>query len=144
MLFTVATIILAVWAALGPLLGVWTGAYIADRNQRRQWISNCKKEEYRELISVLTKALSTYLQISTLVVTGKQEQRTLLDALSRVGETARDRIFIAHVVKRLDVVKRWHAATELVDDGGDVKVFANSVGILLDELRDAAIKDIGA
>jgi hypothetical protein len=145
MLQTVATIILAIWAALGPIVGVWIGAHIADRNQRRQWIGNCKKEEYRELISVLTKGLSAYLQVQAfLVARGPEAQKAMADALARVAETTRDRIFVAHVVKRLDVVKRWHAATRLVEDGGDVNVFANSVGILLDEIRDAAIKDIGA
>jgi hypothetical protein len=135
---------MAIWAAAGPLVGVLIGAYIANRNQRRQWVGNCKKEEYRELISVLTKALSTYLRFHSFGVAGPEDQRSQADALDRVEETTRDRIFIAPVVKRLGVIKRWHAATTLIEGGGDINAFANSVGILLDEIRDAAIKDIGA
>jgi len=136
---------MAIWAALGPLVGVLIGAYIADRNQRRQWIANCKKEEYRELISVLTKARSTYLQIHHFTpVAGPDEVQALADETFRVAETMGDRIFIAAVVKRLNVLERWYAATTLFEGGGEVNAFASSVGTLLDEIRDAAVKDVGA
>jgi hypothetical protein len=136
---------MAIWSALGPLVGVLLGASIANRNQRRQWVSSCKKEEYSALISALTKSMMTYIsQRAYLVARGPEEQRAEASALTAVGETARNRIFIASTVKRLDVVKRWHDATRTVERDGDLDKFATSVGKLLDEIRDAAIKDIGA
>ena len=78
------------------------------------------------------------------VAKGPEEQRATSEALSRVAETARNRIFVAPTVKRLNVLKRWHAATRVIEGGGDANEFGTSVGKLLDEIRDAAIKDIGA
>jgi hypothetical protein len=134
------TTMTAIWAALGPLVGVFIGAYIANRNQRRQWLAGCRKEEYSELISVLTKAMMVYIyQRAYLVAKGPEQQRAEAAALGSVGETARNRIFIASTVKRLDVVKRWHDATRFAEDGGDIDVFAARVGKLLDEIRDDAL-----
>ncbi len=47
----IAKVVMAIWTAVGPLVGVFVGAYIANRNQRKHWVGNCKKEEYRELYS---------------------------------------------------------------------------------------------
>jgi hypothetical protein len=136
---------MAVWAAVGPLIGVVIGAYIANRNQRQHWISSCKKEEYSELVSALTKAMMKYIETRAyLVARGPEEQRTEAAALASVGETARNRIFIAPTVKRLNVVVRWHDATRALERGGNLDAFAGTVGKLLDEIRDAAIEDIGA
>ena len=79
-----------------------------------------------------------------LVGMGPEEQRAEAEALTRVGETTRNRIFIAPAVKRLNVVKRWHDATRVLESGGNIDEFATTVGKLLDEIREAAIKDIGA
>jgi hypothetical protein len=61
-----------------------------------------------------------------------------------VGETARNRVFIASSVKQLKVVERWFAATRAIQSGGNLDEFAASTGKLPDEIRDAALKDIGA
>jgi hypothetical protein len=136
---------MTIWAAFGPLVGVLVGAYIANRNQRRQWVGNCKKEEYRELISVLTKARTTYLQVHHFPPDVEQHAvQVLADETFRIAEMTGDRIFIASVVKRLNVLERWYAATTLFEAGGEANAFTGSVATLLDEIRDAAIKDIGA
>jgi hypothetical protein len=144
-MFSAAEIVLAIWAALGPLAGVLIGAYTANRNLRQQWLDSCKKQEYSELITTLTKSMMFYIHLRAYSVTkGPEEQRAEAAALGSVGETARNRIFILPTVKRLDVVKRWHDQTRFVEDGGDIDKFAASVGKLLDEIRIAALKDIGA
>ena len=140
-----ATAGMAIWAAVGPLVGVLIGAYIANRNQRRHWISSCKKEEYSELISALTKSMMLYIHAHAyLVGRGPEEQQAEAEALTCVGETTRNRIFIASAVRRLNVVKRWHDATRALESGGNVDEFGTTVGKLLDEIRAAAIRDIGA
>jgi hypothetical protein len=54
------------WAAVGPLIGVLVGAYLTGRRQKRDWLADNKKEEYRELLSAMTKALSINLQLYVL------------------------------------------------------------------------------
>jgi len=45
-----------VWAAVGPLVGVWIGAVLAKRWQREQWIADNKRAEYRKLLTTLTRS----------------------------------------------------------------------------------------
>jgi len=130
--------ILAVWAALGPLAGVSLGAYIANRNQRRQWLGNCKREEYRELISALTKCLMTH--IGALPVRGPEQQKAEYEAILLSGEVIRSRIFIAPVVKELRVTERWYEATH--DRKHNPGGFAAAAGKLIDDIREAAVKDL--
>jgi hypothetical protein len=137
--------LIGAWTYVGPLVGVLIGAYIANRNQRRQWLDSCKKQEYGEMVSVLTKAMMTYISNrASLTAKGPAEQRAEWQALSDVGETARNRIFIASTVQQLNVVDRWHAASRAVESSGNLDAFSTSVGKLLDEIRDAALKDLGA
>ena len=44
---------LSIWAAVGPLIGVLLGSYLSTLNQRRQWISDNRKNEFREIITTL-------------------------------------------------------------------------------------------
>jgi hypothetical protein len=141
----VATVVKAIWLTAGPLVGVFIGAYIPNRNQKQQWISTCKKEEYSELISVLTKSMMTYIDHSAyLIAKGPAEQREEAEALARVGETSRNRIFIFSAVRELQVVERWHNATRFIESGGNLNEFAKIIGKLLDDIRAHALKDMGA
>jgi hypothetical protein len=47
---------LRVWSGVGPLVGVLIGGWITYRIQSQQWLANNRKEEYRELLTVLTSA----------------------------------------------------------------------------------------
>lgn len=43
------------WSAIGPLVGVLIGAWLARSWQQKQWLLDSKKAEYRELISTLSR-----------------------------------------------------------------------------------------
>jgi len=95
--------------------------------------TGCKKEEYSTLISAIAKSMMTYISAYAFapVVRGPDQQKAEFAALTAVGETARNRIFIAPAVKRLSVVERWHDATRSLEKNHDVDQFAASVGKLL-------------
>jgi uncharacterized membrane-anchored protein YhcB (DUF1043 family) len=44
-----------VWAAIGPLIGVLVGAWLTARWQRKRWIQDNKRAEYREVLDALQK-----------------------------------------------------------------------------------------
>jgi hypothetical protein len=50
---------ITLWTTLGPLIGVAIGAlltpFCTSRWQRKQWLLDGKKAEYRELLSVLAR-----------------------------------------------------------------------------------------
>ena len=47
------------WSILGPLVGVMLGAWLATRNQRRHWLLDNKRAEYRKLLTTLSECASS-------------------------------------------------------------------------------------
>jgi len=129
---------------LGSLGGVLIGAYITDRNRRKQWLADNKEEEYRELISIMTRALSMYIHsFGPAARRDEEERRSLGEMEGAVLETIRDRLFIAKQIAHLGVLKRWNTAVRDFEERKNTEAFARSVGKLLDDISDAAIKDVG-
>ena len=60
--FVIATIILTVWAALGPLVGVRYGNELARRSARMQWLADARTKEWRGLLTVLTTSMAIIVQ----------------------------------------------------------------------------------
>ncbi|HXP70738.1 MAG TPA: hypothetical protein VOA88_15760 [Candidatus Dormibacteraeota bacterium] len=135
----IATYAKGVWAAVGPLVGVLVGAYIANRNQRKEWVADNKKQEYRELVSILTRALnSVMLESAVLVAHSPEEQREFERIGNEVLITIRDRLFIEDVVTKLRVYERWRQA--LADFRGvrQRQVLIDKVEEIKSDLRKAA------
>jgi hypothetical protein len=134
-------IFLSVWAAVGPLVGVLLGAYLATRAQKQHWILDSKKEEYRELLSTLTQSFNVLLDYhAPMVGHGPDEQRAehaeRLKALAAIG----DRLFISDEVKRIDVLNRWHKAVRRLEKDVNGSAFAESVGGILADITNSAKK----
>jgi hypothetical protein len=93
-----------VWAAIGPLIGVFIGFWLTARWQRRQWILVNKKAEFRGILDALhtyrwqvTKHERTYGPGSIRPdATGERavDQTALAEALNSIWTTLSDRIFI--------------------------------------------------
>src|SRR6266852_178226 len=129
----------AVWAVGGPLLGVLVGAYIVNRNQRKQWIAENKKQEYRELLSVMSKGFAEFLRTAS---SDKLTDDQINYLELKVADTVLDRIFTAAEIERLEVFSRWSDATARLKETGDNIAFSGSIDALLGEIRKAALKDI--
>ena len=48
-------IFLTLWAAVGPLVGILIGHYLVRSWQRRQWLADNQKEEYRRVLAGLNR-----------------------------------------------------------------------------------------
>src|SRR5271163_290979 len=92
------------WSAAGPLIGVYIGSQLAARSHRRDWIADNKKEEYRELISTLTKSMSTIHGMWGAIL-NPDDQRSRAKAYTDVLEVNRSRIFIANEIKHLRIAE---------------------------------------
>ena len=53
--FVISTIILGIWGALAPLIGIFIGHWLTKRWQREQWIADNQKEEYRRVLAGLNR-----------------------------------------------------------------------------------------
>jgi len=135
----------SVWAAVGPLIGVLVGGWLTSRNQRRHWLADNKKQEYRELLTSIAGAGSKLL-----VFYGRDPIVASGEELFRVGETAREsvdviynRLFIVDEIRKLNVLKRWEDGFSALRDDRDVNAFGKAMDSLMDDIRNAALKEFG-
>jgi len=127
------------WNAVGPLVGILIGAWLARSGDRKRWIADNRKEECRELLTSMTMVadltLEAYSKRNTVdfkpaMVIAWEEERKCMRILQ-------DRIFISKRLKTDRVRARWQTvSTDYLQDG-DAKQF----GIRLNEIK-AILVDI--
>src|SRR5438067_2224291 len=98
-----------IWAAIGPLIGVLVGAWLTARWQRKRWIQDNKKAEYREVLDTLQKYrwhLLNHLAVvgGPLVAedarTHEERRAAFADAEVSVSNCLADRLFIRESLAR--------------------------------------------
>lgn len=124
------------WAALGPLVGVLVGAYVANRNQRRQWLMDNRKREYQELITSLTVAAMG--QIDQYArgpgnISGEEIEVVNGKYLESI-RIIQDRIFIAHELDAMELFDRWGESVKKLQQSHDYDGFENTFGKIKGEL----------
>ncbi|HEV2491404.1 MAG TPA: hypothetical protein VGT03_16490 [Candidatus Acidoferrales bacterium] len=103
-------LIRATWIAIGPLVGVLIGGYLTIWNQKRHWVMDNKRAEYRKLLSTLTRTYTTLINThSTGVMSGREEKKCEQARLEALN-VLRDRIFIAKEVKQMGISLKWSRA----------------------------------
>jgi hypothetical protein len=131
------------WAAIGPLVGVLVGAYLAGRRQKQEWLADNKKEEYRELVASITKCLTAYVQIYAVqTVRSGDDERTIMAGDANFAEVVRSRLFIGESVRRLDVSRRFMKIKGDFRKNRIVEIFISDVEKLMDEVLTSASQDI--
>jgi hypothetical protein len=127
---------------VGALLGVALGAWLAAHFSRKQSVATNKKEEYRILMTALTRCYYTFVGIAdpppgTIV----DEQPAFADATLQFTLTVGTLIFIdGDVVVRLKVLDRWRRALEDFRTTRDLKAFTNVFSTIVDEIQKEAKK----
>jgi hypothetical protein len=131
----------SIWMVAGPLVGIFVGAEIASRNQRRHWVADNKKDEYRELMTALSQAFDAVLEERTpMVAHGPDQQRAIAKAKGQVPIIIGDRVFIAEEVKELRILDRWMLAVRTFFESGDEKAFALAFVHITHDLSESAKK----
>ena len=95
------TVFLTIWAALGPLLGIVVGHYLTRSWQRRQWIADNQKEEYRKLLAGLNRLNMVLIQDHTNQNVGTQE---IKDAMEEISMALNTSLFIVDFLEGSKVV----------------------------------------
>lgn len=125
--FVISTIILGVWAAVGPLVGVRYGNELSQRSTRRQWLADERTKEWRQLLNTLTTSMTTIIQC-------RHADRTLemikedLRASTAAGEVLSNRLFIAKEVRQRNLLDRWREAVLAFEKDSDPKEFGTKFG----------------
>jgi hypothetical protein len=126
------TLIVAGLGIFGTLGGTVIGHLLTRSWQQKQWLLDCRKEEFRELMSALTKALMVYS-------TPGAPPLDVMDAQVRAIEVLKDRIFVASDVRRLKLFDLWVDAAEKYAMQKDGKALTEGYEKIRDLLIEAAI-----
>ena len=143
----ILNVLIALWHSVGQLmLGIFVGAYLTRSWQRKQWILDGKRTEYRELLTVLSESVYCMLHnsphlgigIFTAATTGEQERKSY-EADIKARSAIEDRILIAAFIRNQNVLERW----QLLAAHKDVRQFINCWKELHNALIKASHKDLG-
>lgn len=136
-------IFLNIWAIFGPLIGILIGSWLTTRNQRKQWIMDNKRDEYRELLTTIADTGSNLL-----VLYGAKPGFTIGPGTQMTGEVLRksvdtiyNRLFVSGQIARLDILTRWKNAISALQDTRDVNAFGESMDGIMNDIRKAAVED---
>jgi hypothetical protein len=131
------TLILAIWATIGPLVGIVAGHYLTRSWQREQWLLDQRKNEIRELIAALDDSLLSETSVGR--NTGElnpQEHRDKAYKTRDFYKVCRTRIFTAQEVRQLDLEKEWKKALAKYQQKPDDDMLRAAC----ESLRDALVK----
>lgn len=130
-----------IWGYIGPLVGLYAGSLLTKSAQRKQWLLDRRKEEYRELLSAMTHAtieLQTFLASKG---SGNEQPIALwLDAYKAAARIVADRIYIAEDLEKADIAIRYLNAAEKLRQSGDAEDGCDEVALVLDEVLKLARK----
>jgi hypothetical protein len=99
------TLFFGIWAAVGPMVGLWIGHILTTRGERSQWIRDCRKTEFRELISLATKATIEHLAFTASQTTSEAQPMSIwLEAHKAALNAIGDRIYIKDEVDRVNLL----------------------------------------
>jgi hypothetical protein len=136
--------LLNIWAVIGSPAGVLLGSWLATRNQRRRWLLDNKRVEYRELLTTIADAGGkSVVFYGTEPVVASGEHQFL------IGETARtsvdviyNRLFISEEVEKLNIQKRWEESISALQKSYNVNAFGESLDGIMRDIRQAALCDL--
>jgi hypothetical protein len=98
------------WSGIGPLNGVLIGAWLTRSWQRKQWVLENKKAEYRELISTLSQGfhiITKNLPVGRSGSMSGEEKRESRNAWVAGIQVIQDRIFIDEEMRVEKIQKKW-------------------------------------
>lgn len=130
------------WILVGLLIGVFVGAWLARSWDRKKWMNDNRKQEYRELLTALTNGATAVIEryspkISPLT---KDEMEAATNRYMDAMKTIKDRIFIAEDMDRMAIFDRWAKAVKTAQDARDIKKFESIFETIRKEIVSAATK----
>lgn len=128
------------WASVGPLVGVIIGAMLTRAWDRRKWINENRKQEYRELLTTLTTACTALIDNAQTLVQTPAEQIAARDEYFKSLRVLQDRIFIANEISKMNLFDRWGTAMKDLQETKDFRKFEDSFEIMRSEIVKHAMR----
>ena len=130
------TVFLAIWSVVGPIVGLLAGHFLSASSERKRWIADNEKEEYRKLLATFTNVNIAMLDVPG----GKANLSVIHAALSEVSRACGTFIFIDDFLRKSKVVGELHAATKFLINGGDFTEYQKKYWGAVNEIINSARK----
>jgi hypothetical protein len=124
---------------IGAFLGNLIGLYVSWKLRQREWLRDTKKQEWRELISTLSRTFHYFRNYGHVSVMSGEQEQGLLQADAEARSIIGDRIFIANQMRSGNILERW----QLLVNEQDFSRMWEYWNHLHNDLVAAAYKDCG-
>lgn len=138
--------LLHVWGVVGPLAGVIIGGWLTTSSQRKLWLLDNKRAEYRTILTTLSECWSHFALSygEGCDPDAPHLQSARMEATRTLANVTGDRLFIADEIKNLRVSERFTCAAKALKKDHDGKAFSDAVDAIMDDVRMAARKDFSS
>jgi len=109
------TLALAIWAALGPVIGILIAHYLLRSWQRRQWLADNRKEEYRKLLAALNRVNMALVNLHCFQIANEKE---LDEATKEITVATNTSLFINDFLRKSQVLGMVLEAVKKLGKGG--------------------------
>jgi hypothetical protein len=121
--FVISTIILGIWGAVGPLVGIFVGHWLTKRWQREQWIADNQRDEYRKLLAGLNRLNMT---LSSGHVHGTENPEELQRAMEDISVASNTSLFITDFLAESNVLGNILMASRAFAAGGSFESYTGA------------------
>ena len=137
------TLFFAVWAALGPLTGLLLGHLLTRSWDRKRWLLDSRKQEFKELVSLMTADAVAHIHFTVDLQSSNHSRAAdriaILDELHDAALRAlNDRIYIDRDLIELNVGERYMNVIEEMRDGDISESATKRVRALIHEIVERA------
>src|SRR5580693_7186980 len=94
------SIFFAIWGVVGPIVGLGFGHYLSASSERRRWIADNEKEEYRKLLGALAKINVALLDFHS----GNGDLQNLNNGLNEFSQATNTCLFINDFLEKSKVL----------------------------------------
>jgi hypothetical protein len=137
------TLIVAGIGIGGTLGGVAAGHFLTRSWQRKQWLLDRRKDEFRELMDTLVESFGKYAN-PRLKFEGMTQEDVyhVGEASALCYQTMCNRIYIAHDVQRMGLIAQWSAAIDEYTRTREALVFGDALRRMTTQVVQVAMKDV--
>lgn len=134
------TVVFAIWAAVGPLVGIFIGSYLSRSAQKKQWLAVERIKEWRELLEAMNRSMLVGAKPNPGNDISIEEEIYRSEMNTR--EVIATRLLIAREVRHWKIHAKWSEAVRKshldLDDGS----FGRTMGDIQFLIEEACRKDI--
>lgn len=134
------TIFLTLWAAVGPLVGILIGHYLVRSWQRRQWLADNQKEEYRRVLAGLNRLNMALIELHCYGNVDAQEIKQAMEESTIALNTS---LFITDFLEESKVAGDVLAAAKKITQGGSFddyrKEYWKAVNLIIASAKESTL-----